>query len=577
MPDLIFYSTTTEGNDMERVWYKHYDYLVPHTIECPDECLPLLVRDNAANRPHHIATEFFGARLTYGSLWDQILRFANALSRLGVKPGKRVAIMLPNCPQTIIAYYATLWLGGIVVLTNPLYVERELEHQWGDAEVEFAVVLDHLYPRVQNVLPHLGISKVIVTSIRDYLPPLLRCLYPLKARQKKLFTAVPYRDNILSFSQLVRKTPPQPPPFGMALDDLAALQYTGGTTGTPKGVMLTHRNLLSNVVQLIAWCGDCLRFGEERFLAILPFFHVFGMTVAMNLPLTVCCTSILVPRFEIDDFLKVLKKTGPTIFPGVPSIFVAIVNHPKVRSYNLSSIQLCITGSAPMPVEVLRRFEELTGSIILEGYGLSEASPVTHANPVAGVRKAGSIGLALPDTDCRIVDLDLGVEEKPVGEAGELLIRGPQVMQGYWRLPQETANTLRDGWLYTGDIARMDEEGYVYIVDRKKDMIISCGYNIYPREIDEVLYEHPKVLDAVAIGVPDPYRGEMVKVFIVPKPGERITEEEVLQFSRARLAAYKIPRFVEFRQSLPKSLVGKVFRKELRQEVCDSTTNEGTN
>jgi long-chain acyl-CoA synthetase len=560
---------------MEQVWYKHYDSQVARTIKCPDECLPLFVQKNALNLPHNIATEFFGAKLTYATLWNQILSFANALRLLGVEPGKKVAIMLPNCPQAIIAYYATLWLGGVVVLTNPLYVERELEYQWGDAEAEFAIVLDHLYPKVEKTLPHLKIQKVIVTSIRDYLPPLLKCLYPLKARQKKLFTAVPYSDRVLSFSQMVLKTPPHPLPFAGTLDGLAALQYTGGTTGTPKGVMLTHRNLLSNVVQLVAWCADYLRYGEERFLAILPFFHVFGMTVAMNLTLYMGCTAILVPRFEIDDFLKVLKKTKPTLFPGVPSIFVAIVGHPKVRSYKLSSIRLCITGSAPMPVEVLRRFEEFTECIILEGYGLSEASPVTHANPISGVRKVGSIGIALPDTECRIVDLDLGVEEKPFGEVGELLIRGPQVMQGYWKLPQETANTLREGWLYTGDIARMDEDGYVFIVDRKKDMIISCGYNVYPREIDEVLYEHPKVLDAVAIGVPDPYRGEIIKAYIVPRPGESITEEEIIQFSRARLAAYKVPRSVEFRGSLPKSMVGKVFRKELRQEALHHAEGEG--
>ena len=552
---------------MERVWYKHYDPQVPHGIQCPDDCLPFFLQQNALKVPDHVATEFFGAKLTYTSLWSQILSFANALSQLGVKPGKKVAIMLPNCPQTIIAYYATLWLGGVVVLTNPLYVERELEYQWADAEAEFAIVLDHLYPRVEKILPHLKIQKVIVTSLTEYLPLLLKWLYPLKAKRSKLFTAVPYGERVLSFSQLIRNTPANPLPLAASLDDLAALQYTGGTTGTPKGVMLTHRNLLSNVIQLAAWCSDYLRYGEERFLAILPFFHVFGMTVAMNLPLHMGCTAILVPRFEIDNFLKVLMKSKPTLFPGVPSIFIAIVGHPKVRSYDISSIRLCITGSAPMPVEVLRRFEELTGCIILEGYGLSEASPVTHANPISGVRKPGSIGLALPDTDCRIVDLELGIEERPSGEIGELLIRGPQVMKGYWNLPQETDSTLRDDWLYTGDIAMMDEDGYVFIVDRKKDMIISAGYNVYPREIDEVLYEHPKVLDAVAVGIPDPYRGEIIKAFIVPRPGESITEEEIIQFSRARLAAYKIPRCIEFRESLPKTLVGKVLRKELREEA----------
>lgn len=551
---------------MDRVWYKHYDPRIPHSLEYPEECLPLALQKNALSFPETIASEFFGARLTYAALWNQILCFADALSRLGVKPGDKVAIMLPNCPQAIIAYYAALWLGAVVVMTNPLYVEREMEFQWGDAGVAFAIVLDHLYPKVERVLPHLKIQKVIVTSIKDFLPRLLKLLYPLKARQKKLFTAVPYSDRLLSFSRLLRRASPHRGPFAGALDDLAVLQYTGGTTGTPKGVMLSHRNLLANVVQLESWVPD-LRRGEERFLAILPFFHVFGMTVAMNLSLYTGCTVIIVPRFEVQEFLKLLKKTRPTLFPGVPSIFVALLADPNVRSYNLSSIRLCITGSAPMPLEVLRRFEELTGCVIIEGYGLSEASPVTHANPIGGVRKVGSIGIALPDTDCRIVDLDLGVEERPIGEVGELLIRGPQVMQGYWKLPQETADTLREDWLYTGDIARMDEDGYVFIVDRKKDTIISCGYNIYPREIDEVLYEHPKVLDAVAIGVPDLYRGETVKAFVVLKAGESVTEEEIIQFCKARLAAYKVPRAVEFRQSLPKSMVGKVFRKELRQEI----------
>jgi len=478
--------------------------------------------------------------------------------------------MLPNCPQAIIAYYATLWIGGIVVMTNPLYVEREMEFQWSDAEAAFVVVLDHLYPKVEKILPHLKLKNIIVTSIRDYLPGVLKFLYPLKARQKKLFTAVPYSDRVLSLPRLVKRAAPHPQPFTGKLDDLAVLQYTGGTTGTPKGVMLSHRNLLANVVQLQSWVPD-LRRGEERFLAILPFFHVFGMTVAMNLTLYTGCTAIIVPRFEVQEFLKLLRKAKPTLFPGVPSIFVAMLADPKVGSYDLSSIRLCITGSAPMPLEVLRRFEQLTGCVIIEGYGLSEASPVTHANPIGGVRKVGSIGIALPDTDCRVVDLDLGVEERPAGEVGELLVRGPQVMSGYWQLPQETTDTLRDGWLYTGDIARIDEDGYVFIVDRKKDMIISCGYNIYPREIDEVLYEHPKVLDAVAIGVPDLYRGEMVKAYVVLRPGESATEEEIIQFTKTRLAAYKVPRTVEFRQSLPKSMVGKVFRRELRQEMLRHT------
>lgn len=555
---------------MGGVWLKHYDPRVPHSIECREPCLPLVVEQNALKFPDRVATEFFRAKLSYQSLWNHVLSLANGLSKLGVTRGKRVAIMLPNCPQAIIAYYATLRLGAVAVMTNPLYVEREIEHQWGDAEAEYLIVLDHLYPRVKAVADRLGMKNLIVTSLREYLPAFLKLLYPLKARQKKLFTAVPYGGSVLNFSELIRSSSADPPAFQNGLDDLAVLQYTGGTTGIPKGVMLSHRNLLCNVLQLANWVPD-LRNGEERFIAILPFFHVFGMTVAMNLPLFSGCTTIVIPRFEVGEFLKILKKTKPTLFPGVPSIFVAIVGHPKARSQDLSSIRFCITGSAPMPVEVLKKFEEMTGSVILEGYGLTEASPVTHANPISGTRKIGSIGIALPSTDCKVVDLDLGVQEKPVGEIGELVVRGPQVMRGYWKMGEETENTIRDGWLYTGDIARMDEDGYVYIVDRKKDLIISGGYNVYPREVDEVLYEHPSVLDAVSIGIPDAYRGEVVKAFIVLKAGETLTSEEVIAFCRDRLAAYKVPKVIEFRSSLPKSMVGKVLRKELRMETLQET------
>lgn len=551
---------------MDRIWLGCYDPRVPQAVDYPDFCLPLALERNAANFPENVAIEFLGAKMKYRGLWDRVSRLANALQSMGVTKGTKVAVMLPNCPQAIIAYYAVLWVGAVVVLTNPLFVERELEHQWGDAEAEYLVLLDHLFPKVEKVLGRTKIRRVIVTSLKEALPFPLKYLYPLKARANKLFTAVPYNEAILNFTKLIDSYQPEPPPFGADPDTIAALQYTGGTTGVSKGVMLSHRNLLSNVLQLVAWFPT-LRFGVERFVGILPFFHVFGMTVTMNLPLYSACTIIVIPRFEVNDFLKTLQKSKPTLFPGVPTIFVAIVNHPKIRSFDLSCIRYCITGSSPMPMEVLKRFEELTGGVIVEGYGLTESSPVTHANPLEGTRKIGSIGLPLPDTDARIVDLEMGVQEMGPGEPGELLVRGPQVMGSYWRMPEETQQALRDGWLYTGDIATRDEEGYFFIVDRKKDMIISGGYNIYPREIDEVLYEHPKVLDAVAVGIPDDYRGEIVKAFIVVKPGESLTEEEIVKFCRERLAAYKVPRAVEFREFLPKSLVGKVFRRELRSEA----------
>jgi long-chain acyl-CoA synthetase len=551
---------------VEYIWYKNYDPRVPHSLDYPEKCLPLLLEANAKKYPQNTATEFIGAKLTYQKLWTQIQSLARALSRLDVKPGTKVAIMLPNCPQAVITYYAVLWLGGVVVMTNPMYVEREMEHQWHDSGAEILVVLDHLYPKAERVIRKTNIRKVVVTSIKEYLPWHLKYLYPLKARKQNLFTAVSYGGDILNFSKLIRETAPEPPPCHAGLDDLALLQYTGGTTGTSKGVMLSHKNILYNVVQTAAWFPD-LHFGRERILAVLPFFHVLGMTVTLNLTLYVGGTVILVPRFEINDFLKTLQRTRPTLFPGVPTIFVAIVNRPDITRYNLSSIRFSITGSAPMPVEVLKKFESLTGGIIIEGYGLTESSPVTHCNPIDGIRKIGSIGLPVSDTLCKIVDIEMGVNELSPGEEGELVVKGPQVMQGYWNMPDETSATLRDGWLYTGDIAKMDEEGYAYIVDRKKDMILAGGYNVYPREIDEVLYEHAKILDAVAVGVPDPYRGETVKAFIVLKPGENATEKEIIQFCKERLAAYKVPKTVEFRDALPKTTVGKVLRKELRREA----------
>jgi long-chain acyl-CoA synthetase len=423
------------------------------------------------------------------------------------------------------------------------------------------------------VVPKTGIRSVIVTSLREYLPFYLKWLYPLKAKKQNLFMNVRYDDKVRNFTALIRQSQPLATGCSLRSDDLALLQYTGGTTGVAKGVMLTHANILANVMQISAWFPE-LRRGKERLVAILPFFHVFGMTVTMNWALFTGATIILVPKFQVDEFLKLLHKSKPTIFPGVPTIFVAIVNHPKIADYDLSSIRFCITGSAPMPVEVLTQFEKMTGSVIVEGFGLSESSPVTHVNPIGGVRKPGSIGLPVSDTDARLVPLDLSEQEVPVGEEGELVVKGPQVMKGYWNMPDETNQVLRDGWLYTGDIAKMDEDGYFYIVDRKKDMVIAGGYNIYPREIEEVLYMHPKVMDAVIIGIPDPYRGETVKAFVVPKPGVALTEKEVLDFCKTRLAAYKMPKVVELREALPKTMVGKVLRRQLRAEELSKSKDD---
>ncbi len=550
---------------MEKTWHRFYDKGVTFEVDPPKDPLPVHLERAARDFPQLTATEFIGARLTYRQLADQVSRFAASLSQLGVKPGDRVAIMLPNCPQTIIAYYAVLSIGAVVVMTNPMYVEREMIHQFNDSGAKVLVGLDHLFPRIAKVWKETPVEKLVITSIRDYLPFPLNLLYPFKAKKQKLNMKIPYGGSIHSFKRLVEDSPGNPPRPETDMGDVAALQYTGGTTGVAKGVMLTHNNLVVNVAQVSLWL-PALEQGKERFLCVLPFFHVFGMSTAMNWPICIGATMTLLPRFEIKDFLKTIAKTRPTIALLVPTIFAAMVNYPEISKYDISSINYVVSGSAPLPVEIMNRFEQLTGSVILEGYGLTESSPVTHVNPVQSKRKAGSIGIAIPSTDARIMDLETGTKEQQVGQPGELVIKGPQVMKGYWNMPEETADTLKDGWLHTGDIAYMDEDGYVFIVDRKKDMIIAGGFNIYPRDIDEALYEHPKIADAVSIGVPDEYRGETVKVFVVVKPGEMLTEEEVIAHCEERLASYKVPRLVEFRDQLPKTMVGKVLRKELRAE-----------
>ncbi len=438
---------------------------------------------------------------------------------------------------------------------NPMYVERELEFQLADAGAQTIVTVRELLPRLEAVKTKVSLKAIIITEPDEHVRG--------EETGQKSTSANP---EMYEFGDLLRRGKSQPPPsIFIDPDEVALLQYTGGTTGFSKGAMLTHFNLVSNVVQCVSWNVGAER-GKERMLAVLPFFHVYGMTVTMNEAIYLAATIILLPRFQVDDCLEAINAYQPTRFPGVPTMYIGIINHPRVKEYNISSIKVCSSGSAPLPVEALKRFEELTGGKISEGYGLTEASPVTHANPFSGKRKVGSIGLPRPDTDARVVDLETGEKDLPPGEEGELCIRGPQVMKGYWNRPEETAKTLRNGWLYTGDIAKMDEEGYFYIVDRKKDMIICGEFNVYPREVEETLYLHPKILGAAVLGVPDPYRGETVKAFVVLKPGEKATAEEVIEFCRQNLARFKVPTHVEFRKELPKSHVGKILRKVLREE-----------
>jgi long-chain acyl-CoA synthetase len=546
-------------------WLAHYDPGVPHEVEVPSIPLWRFLEDSARRFPNQVALEFLGKTLTYQELWDKSRRFAQGLRELGVKPGDRVAIMLPNTPQFVIAFFGTLMAGGVGVNVNPLYTPRELRHQLQDAGAETLVILDHLLPRFLEVERETPVKRVVVTGIKDFLPFPKNLLYPLKAKKDKLPLGFPKREGFYAFQSLLQHPPTTP--HASDPEDLALLQYTGGTTGISKGAMLTHRNLVANVLQIDAWdstAKDLL--GKGVMLGALPFFHVYGMTVAMNYGLYSGYKIVLLPRPEIHAVVEAIEKHGVTHFPGVPTLYVAFNNFPGIEKRNVKSIRICLSGAAPLPVEVAKRFEEITGARLLEGYGLSEASPVTHSNPVLGPIKKGSIGMPLPSVEAKVVDEE--GKEVPLGEVGELIVKGPNVMKGYWNRPEETQKALKDGWLFTGDLARMDEDGYFYIVDRKKDMIIAGGYNIYPREVEEVLYGHEAVQEAAVVGVPDPYRGETVAAFIVLKGDYRgkVMEKDIEAFCRENLAAYKVPRIIQFRDSLPKSSVGKILRRELRDE-----------
>ena len=550
---------------MDRFWTRHYESKVPADLVMdPITVVDMLDRSVArwGGRP---ALTLKGRTLTYLQLKDQVDRFATALAALGVKKDTRVALWLPNLPQMVIAYFATLRLGAQVVNTNPLYVEREVEHQFNDAGVSVVVTLDYLWwYKLRGMMDKVKVEHVVVTSIPDYLPFPLNWLAPLKLKKTKQFVKVPAEAKVHFFKDLVARTPAAPPKVEVALDDLAVLQYTGGTTGVSKGAMLSHRNLSANVQQSAAWFA-LIKPGEEVLLACLPYFHVFGMTVSMLWPVHIGAHIVLAPNpRDIPDLIKCITKYRVSIFPAVPALYVAANNYPGVDKLDLSSIRACFSGSAPLPVDVMERFEALTGGRITEGFGMTETAPVTHVNPLFGLRKPGSVGIPVPGTDMKIVDVETGLIELGIGEKGELCIRGPQVMSGYWNRPDETANTLRDGWVYTGDLAQMDEDGYTFIVGRKKDMILAGGYNVYPDEVDGVLFGHEAVLESATIGLVDARCGERVKSFVVLKPGRSISEEELKTYLRSQLAAYKVPKDIEFLPELPKSSMMKILRRELR-------------
>ena len=544
------------------------------------EALPLSAFLERSARDHGDATAviFLNCRLTYRQLQDEVDRFATALAGLGVTSGTRVAVQLPNLPQTVIAFYAIMRLGGVVVMTNPLYVEREIEHQWNDAGCDIAITTDFLFTgRIAGIRSKLPVRHYIIASIPEYLRFPLNLLAPLKLRraQPPLMATVADGPGIHFMRPLIKSTPADAPATSIDMDAPAALQYTGGTTGVAKGAILTHRNLSCNVQQVASWFVGA-RPGEEVMLGCLPFFHVFGMTVSMNFPVHAAAAMVLMPNpRDIPLMIQNIARHRVTLFPAVPAMFNAIVNAPGLEKIDLTSVASCFSGGAPLPPDVLERFESLTGSKIVEGYGLTETSPVTHANPLNGQRKVGSIGVPFPNTDVKVVNVDDATTEVPAGEQGELLIKGPQVMPGYWNKPDESAKALADGWLHTGDIARIDEDGYCYIVGRKKDMIIAGGYNIYPDEVDAVLMAHPAVNESATIGVPDQARGETVKSFVVLAPGQTASADDLIAYCRRELAAYKIPRSVAFLDELPKSSALKILRRELR-EMELSTTAKGT-
>jgi long-chain acyl-CoA synthetase len=547
---------------------KGYDEGVPASLQYPDVPLHALLDQAAELYPSSAATIFFNAKRSYASLLKDAKRFSAGLRSLGVKQGDRVAVDLPNCPQFLIAFFGALRIGAVVVPCNPLYTPTELRYQLADSGAETIVVLSRGYPVVRAAREGTRIRNVIVTNIKEEMPPILRTLFTF-AKEKKDGHRVPFAGDpgAIAFREVLSlggDTSPGP----VRPDDVALLQYTGGTTGTSKAAMLSHRALVANTLQCAAWFGQAMRDGKDAVMGVMPLFHVYGLTTVMNFAVLSGGAIILEPQLDLEHVMKDIQRHKPKLFHGAPRIYNAINNSPLAQKYDLRSITACISGSAPLLMETARKFRELTGANLVEGYGLTEASPVTHCNPVFDQAKnrVGTIGLTFPDTETRLVDLETGQHDVAPGEPGELLIRGPQLMDGYYNRPEETAATLRDGWLHTGDIATMDADGYVAIVDRKKEMIIVSGFNVYPREVEETLARHPAVLEGAAIGVPHPIKGEEVKAFVVLKPGQSATAEQLIAFCREQLAPFKVPKAIEFRDSLPKTLIGKVLRRQLADE-----------
>ncbi|MBL3641209.1 long-chain-fatty-acid--CoA ligase [Peribacillus frigoritolerans] len=557
-------------------WQAIYPEQIPAVLSYEDKPLYSFLKESAEEFPDKVSIHFQGKELTFREVHESALKFAAYLKSIGLQKGERVAVMLPNCPQGVISFFGILMAGGVVVQTNPTYTERELEYQMKDSGAKMILVMDILFPRVSAVASRTDIEHIIVTAIKEYLPFPKNLIYPfIQKKQYGIVINVEHEGNHHLFSEIMkRKITEEVDTVPIDVNnDLALLQYTGGTTGFPKGVMLTHKNLLANTKMCNAWLYKNKR-GEERILAILPFFHVYGMTTVLVLSVMEGNTMIIMPKFDVEATLKTIQKQKPTMFPGAPTMYIGLLNHPDIAKYDLSSINACISGSASLPLEVQEQFERITGGKLVEGYGLSETSPVTHANFIWDQpRVKGSVGLPWPDTDSAILSLESN-EELPPNEIGEIAIKGPQVMKGYWNRPDETEKTFKNGWLLTGDLGYMDEQGFFYVVERKKDTIIAGGFNIYPREVEEVLYEHEAIQEVVVAGIPDPYRGETVKAYVVLKKNAKVTEEELNEFARKNLASYKVPRSYEFRDELPKTTIGKILRRVLIEEEKKKISEE---
>jgi len=553
-----------------------YDPGVPRHLEYPAIPLHGLLEATARESPDLVATIFGGAvagrcvdaKLTYRDLDRLADRFAAGLQRLGISKGDRVALVLPNCPQFVYCFFGALKAGAVVVPTNPLYTVRELHAQLADSGARAVVVLSRLYPQVAEAARGTSVERIVVTNIKEHFAAPLRALFSVARERKEGHRVDISADGRALWLRELIAHDGVPARVAVAATDLAVLQYTGGTTGIAKGAMLSHRALVANAYQCRAW-HTTMRQGD-RMLAVMPFFHVYGLTVVMNLAVLGRMTMVLIPRPDLKHMFLAIEKHRPRFFPGAPRIYILLNESRELARHDLTSIESFLSGSAPLPIEVMRRFEQLTGNgKVMEGYGLTEAAPVTHSNPREGQRKPGSVGIPMPDVECKIVDVETGTREVPPGEPGELCLRGPNLMDGYWQRPDETALALRDGWLYTGDIVRMDTDGYFFVVDRKKEMIIVSGFKVYPREVDEILYKHPAVLEAAAVGVPHPSKGEVVKAFVVLRPGATATAQEIVDHCRANLAPFKVPVEVVFRESLPKTLIGKVLRRVLVDESPD--------